>query len=82
MIVGKKTPRNEVQETSDVEFEEEMRNLVLAKLRNMADKIIREEIEKEIENKLSRKKISVARRTRIYKKVIKEVTKNVSFFFY
>lgn len=55
----------------------EIANMVKEKIAAMADKIIREEVEKEIEEKISGKKISASRRMKIFQKVSEDVKKQV-----
>lgn len=57
---------------------EDIKALVYEELRHMANKIVQEEVEKQIDEKLSGKRITTVQRTRIYKKVLDDVRKRVS----
>ncbi len=76
MFRNQNQPTDANGEVSD----EEIRTMVYEELHRIADKIIREEIEKEIDDRISGKKISATRRHRIYKKVNADVRKSVSTF--
>lgn len=72
------TMPREVKSENPVEVTEaEIANMVKEEIAVMADKIIREEVEKEIEEKISGKKISASRRMKIFQKVSEDVRKQV-----
>lgn len=70
-------PEEVISENAIEVTEADIANIVKEEITAMADRIIREEVEKEIEEKISGKKISASRRMKIFQKVSEDVRKQV-----
>lgn len=58
---------------------EVIKAIVYEQLRNIADKVAQDEVEHQIQEKLSGRRITSAQRTRIHKKVLDDVRTRVSY---
>lgn len=58
---------------------EVIKAIVYEQLRNIADRVVQDEVEQQIQEKLSGRRITPAQRTRIHKKVLDDVRTRVSY---